>query len=108
MIRRFIAWLTQLFKTRPAYKLKVEADVPDRTDASTVHLVGENGIYWLAVMKCPCGCGSVIQLPLSGDDGPRWSVTGTLSAPTLTPSVHRTAGCRSHFILRRGSVTWCR
>lgn len=108
MIRRFIAWLAELFALGRAYKLKVEGDVPDRTEARTVHLVGENGSYWLAVMECPCGCGQSIQLPLSGDDGPRWSVSGTPRAPTLTPSVHRMTGCRSHYILRRGKVIWCR
>jgi hypothetical protein len=108
VIRRFIAWLTQLFAAGPAYRLKVNVEVPDFTDAKTVHLIGENASYWLAVMQCPCGCGNVIQLPLSGDDGPRWSVSGTRSAATLSPSVHRTTGCRSHFILRRGNIIWCR
>lgn len=107
MIRRFVAWLLGLFTFEPTYRLKVDGDVPEQTEPRTLHLVGENGSYWLALMPCPCGCGQTIQLPLSGDDGPRWSVSGTPRAPTLTPSVHRTTGCRSHFILRRGKVIWC-
>jgi hypothetical protein len=108
MTRRFIAWLVGLFTLGSAYKVKVEADVPDRAEPRTVHVIGENRSYWLAMMRCPCGCGHDIQLPLSGLDGPRWSISGTPKAPTLTPSVHRMSGCRSHFVLRRGNVIWCR
>ncbi|MBV8646333.1 DUF6527 family protein [Paludibacterium sp.] len=108
MIRRFINWLRGLFGRAATYRIQVLADVPDRVDDRTLYVIGERQNYWLAIMRCPCGCGAEIQLPLSGSDGPRWTVSGTPKAPTLTPSVHRTKGCRSHFFMRGGTIIWCR
>jgi hypothetical protein len=109
VIRRFLAWLGGVLGLGAVtYRMTVEPDVPDQIAPRRLYVVGDTGQYWLAAMKCPCGCGADIQLPLSGDDGPRWSVEGAADAPTLRPSVHRTTGCRSHFILRRGKVVWCR
>lgn len=109
MIRSLLAWLGgALGLGTPAYRMTVEPDVPDRIAPKRLYVVGDPGHYWLAVMKCPCGCDSDIHLPLSGDDGPRWSVDGAKDRPTLRPSVFRTTGCRSHFVLRRGRVVWCR
>jgi Family of unknown function (DUF6527) len=69
--------------------------------------VGE-GAPWLAALACPCGCGEVIHLSLLKRDSPRWSFheedDGTI---TLSPSVWRSRGCKSHFFLRRSTITWC-
>ncbi|MGY3858930.1 DUF6527 family protein [Aeromonas hydrophila] len=60
-------------------------------------------------MVCPCGCGDLIQLSLASNGHPRWVVDeGVRRAASLHPSIHRTAGCRSHFFLKQGKVIWCR
>ncbi|WP_236819161.1 DUF6527 family protein [Alicyclobacillus ferrooxydans] len=60
-------------------------------------------------MLCPCGCGEVLHMSLHPDGRPRWELTrhpdGTVS---LSPSVWRKVGCRSHFFLERGRVRWCK
>ncbi|MGC9948815.1 MAG: DUF6527 family protein [Bryobacteraceae bacterium] len=64
---------------------------------------------WSAVLLCPCGCDDRIHLSLLRDDSPRWSLrvdNGKL--PSLSPSVWRTKGCRSHFFLRQGRIDWCK
>ncbi|WP_418219703.1 DUF6527 family protein [Burkholderia territorii] len=39
---------------------------------------------------------------------PRWTLTlKRTRLPSLSPSVDRTVGCRSHFWLRRGVIQWC-
>jgi hypothetical protein len=48
-----------------------------------------------------------IALNMLPDASPRWQLHENTDGPTLSPSVLRTTGCRSHFILRRGHVTWC-
>lgn len=59
-------------------------------------------------LRCPCGCREVVMLSLSERRRPRWTLKQDwLGRPTLWPSVHRLAGCRSHFWLRRGTVEWC-
>ncbi len=83
-------------------------DFPDRLDKAKVYLAGEDQNLWAASMICPCGCGAIIRLNLLQQVRPCWSAQehsdGTL---TLTPSVWRQKGCRSHFVLREGRIRWC-
>jgi hypothetical protein len=72
-------------------------------------VAGKAGSLWCAAMLCPCGCGGGIHLSLVRGDKPSWRLDVDNSGrPTLYPSIWRTAGCRSHFLLRRGRVVWCR
>ena len=53
------------------------------------------------------GCADPIQLSLNPEGHPRWALRMSWDrAATLSPSVWRRAGCRSHFFLRRGEVEW--
>lgn len=74
-----------------------------------IYVVGEDGFFWFVAMICPCGCGEVLYMNLLRERRPSWSFSvetdGTI---TLTPSVWRQKGCRSHFYVRRGIVEWCR
>ena len=59
-------------------------------------------------LRCPCGCGDVVMLSLSESRRPRWALwRDWLGRVSLSPSVHRLEGCRSHFWLHRGTVHWC-
>jgi len=52
---------------------------------------------------CPCGCGSVGSLPVRrGFSSSIWHWDGNKEAPTLTPSVLRTSGCKWHGYLTKG------
>lgn len=77
-------------------------------EPTTLYLLGEGGQVWQAVMVCPCGCGETLHMSTLADDWPRWKVQrheeGTAS---LSPSVWRKVGCRSHFWLRQGRIDWC-
>lgn len=107
--QRSSQWLqATLRRGAPSYKAAVSDDPPDAVAAGTLHLVGERGDYWLAMMKCPCGCGSDIQLAMSANSRPRWAYSGPLGEPTLAPSVWLESGCKCHFVLRRGKVLWCK
>ncbi|WP_416235422.1 DUF6527 family protein [Nitrospirillum sp. BR 11164] len=73
-------------------------------------LVVTNGALqkW-ACFRCPCGCGERVLLSLAENRRPRWSVSvDWLGRPTLSPSINRLDGCRSHFWVRRGRIEWCR
>lgn len=80
-------------------------EIPENPDPRVVYLVGESANAWLVVMTCQCGCRDPIYLSLVPDDCPTWEIErhrdGTVS---LSPSVHRTRGCRSHFWVRRGQI----
>ena len=95
-------------RTPRPLKTAVVEDLPEKPLPSTVYLVGEGEYLWSVAFVCPCGCGELVQLNLLPDARPRWSAErhpdGTVS---VSPSVWRVAGCRSHFFLRRGRVEWC-
>lgn len=103
--RRLWAWCSF---SKPKWKGIYVDDVPESLRECCVYLIGENGQLWQVAMLCPCGCSAVIQLCVLPDSRPCWAVTmhadGTVS---LSPSVWRTTGCRSHFFLRGGRIDWC-
>lgn len=82
-------------------------DFPEQPQSYTLYLIGQPGREWLAGLVCPCGCGDFIELVLEGNR-PRWRLLISLDDnPTLSPSVHRSVCCRSHFFLEDGLVLWC-
>lgn len=100
-------WVRDVFR-RPLTAEAAE-DLPDTILDGKVYLIGDEDMPWSAAMRCPCGCSEVIRLSLIPDDKPRWKATvlGD-STVTLAPSVWRTKGCKSHFILRQGKVIWAK
>jgi len=81
-------------------------DIPVQVSPGYLYLVGEDDDYWAATMLCPCGCGDTITLNLIGSH-PVWcTVTGQSGMVSLHPSIHRQTGCRSHYWIRDGIVSW--
>jgi Family of unknown function (DUF6527) len=73
-----------------------------------LHVVGNRQYQKWALLRCPCDCGETIMLSLSTKKRPRWTVAiDWLGRPTVQPSIRQTAGCYSHFWLRRGRLDWC-
>lgn len=102
--RKFKAWAL------PARKLQiVEGDsLPAVLPYRDITLAREGGEDWCVGMRCPCGCGQIIELLLVQEASPRWSLKiGVYGLPTLAPSVWLQTGCRAHFWLRGGRVEWC-
>lgn len=94
-------------KLKPYRSVRVE-EMPDTVKPLTVYLCGEGKYLWAAAMICPCGCQEVINLNLLKTVRPRWDVQEhTDGTVTLTPSVWRQKGCRSHFYLSHGRIDWC-
>jgi hypothetical protein len=61
-----------------------------------------------ALFDCPCGCGEVVAINLDPRTGLAWRLRIDEGGATLMPSVWRTTGCRSHFIVWRSGIWWCR
>ncbi len=61
------------------------------------------------VFNCPCGCRQVggLDFDLPGVPSPKWQWDGNEAKPTLTPSIHRTNGCRWHGFLTNGVFREC-
>ncbi len=83
------------------------SDIPREILDERVYIVGDDGKKWLAIMICPCGCKTNIQLSLLKEVRPRWRVQFTnKKRVTIRPSIRRTTGCKSHFNLINGRVHW--
>ncbi len=92
----------------PLYRVVHLSEDPDELLPGTLYAIGENGHLWHVALACPCGCGATIALNVLSDASPCWRLYEGSDGPTLSPSVWRTTGCKSHFILREGRVMWCR
>lgn len=108
----FYNWFRKIIRNQapkgPRFKLRRVDNLPRSLRANTLYLVGDDECSWVAGMQCPCGCKETIQLNLVTDTSPCWKLRlGRKGELSLTPSVWRTVGCRSHFILHRSRVRWC-
>jgi Family of unknown function (DUF6527) len=116
----FIVWLWSLLvlgfeklfglvsQKAAAFTYEVVDDVPEELKPRRVYLVGEGKNLWAAAMVCPCGCNEKIELNLLKGTRPCWHAEPHGDGlVTLSPSVWRKKGCKSHFILQRGQIIWC-
>lgn len=101
-------WFRLVVDTQRRFTSMRVEDLPDVLQEGVVYLVGDAPKPWSASLICPCGCGTTISLSLVPDDEPRWQVTATGARITLRPSIWRTKGCKSHFIISGGRVHWAR
>lgn len=58
------------------------------------------------IMLCPDGCGERLVVNLDPRVGPAWRYYEKKKQVTLFPSIWRSSGCRSHFILWRDAIYW--
>lgn len=110
-LRDFGRWLVRsLFggPTSTTFRSVLVDELPDKLESRVMYCLG-SGTPWSAALICPCGCGVLIQLSLLKQERPHWDLAlATDGTPTLAPSVWRTAGCKSHFLLKKGEVIWCK
>jgi hypothetical protein len=108
IVSRVGFWLQDKYFARwGRYSVIEDSDLPDEAFPGKLYLVGEHGRYWIAAMRCPCGCGTLLEMNLLADCEPVWSIKVDAAAPTLHPSVWRKDACQAHFYLRNGRVVWC-
>ena len=91
------------------YSIKYVSDNPDynKIKKGEMIIVGGKGYVKWAYFNCPSGCGDIIVLPLTKSKGPNWKLkVNKIGQPTLSPSVWKTDGCKSHFFVRKGKVIW--
>jgi len=70
-------------------------------------IVERGGVRRQLVMRCPDGCGEVLSVNLDARSGPAWRLYKKRGLWSLFPSIDKTSGCLSHFILWNGRVLWC-
>ncbi len=97
-----------LWPPKPFRAIKVD-ELPGFLDKQSLYLVGEGNYIWFVAVMCPCKCGEVIKISLMASSHARWQLTeysdGTIS---LYPSIWRTIGCKSHFVIQKSLIAWCK
>lgn len=84
-------------------------EFPENIEENCIYITHEEGALCYLMMKCPCGCGADIDLSLLKGLKPRWSVEfNTKGTISITPSIWRKRGCKSHFFYKKGTVIWCK
>ncbi len=62
--------------------------------------------YKTAMHKCCCGCGKEVATPLLPTD---WKLYTHGASVSLEPSIGNwNFECKSHYVIRRNQVLWCR
>jgi len=94
---------------KPDFDIQRVGDMPDQAtiQAGIITVVG--GADWAkwVLFKCPCGCGEVLTLSLMKSFKPRWRLKiDKKNRITLSPSVWKKDGCRSHFYIRKSKLKW--
>lgn len=109
-IKNFMVWFFQplscLFD-KPYYVEFLE-DPVDSPQKKVLYVVGTEDEPWQVEFLCPCGCKDKIILPVNDNTSPRWIIEIISNIPTLSPSIWRSKGCKSHFFLRYGKIQWCK
>lgn len=60
------------------------------------------------IFQCPCGCGDLLVINVDRKLRQAWRLRRDADGLSLIPSVWRTSGCESHFILWQNRIWWCR
>lgn len=108
---RLFVWLRHAWQAHgPRRRIRIVSgdSLPKHLPLRDLILASDDGEDWCVGFRCPCGCGETIELLVVDEARPRWDVRIHRDRPTLSPSVWRKAGCRSHFWVRDGRIVWCK
>ena len=87
----------------------VFSDVPPLVSAmreNELTVVDRKYMKWI-FLRCPCGCGDLLNLSLMASHDPNWKLKlDYLNRPTIYPSIWKKDGCESHFWITKGKIHW--
>ena len=107
MIKNIVKYIIAKFQP-PRYKTIYLTELPDKIKKNKIYIIGENSYLWEAAMLCPCGCNEILHMSLHEEGRPKWDVVNLGSRYiSLTPSILRKTGCKSHFFFESGFIKWC-
>ena len=87
----------------------IEGDsLPENMPIRSIVVAVEGEEIWCVGLKCPCGCGYTIELPIIKEARPRWDLNiNSQNQISLFPSIFPKKGYKSHFWIKNGKITWC-
>lgn len=108
MVRNLWSLLLKLIRQTSKYRKIVYLDRQPYSGVyyKTLYAVMAEGIPKWLLLRCPCGCGEILKLPLMTNHNPHWQITNGKDGLTVFPSVNVTDNCLSHFWIRDNHVNW--
>ena len=91
------------------FKIRFVSENPSKEDIveNTITIVGGKNFRKWAYLRCPCGCGDILMLSLLKETTPNWNLKiDRYGRPSITPSIWKTDGCKSHFFIKKGKLKW--
>lgn len=99
--------IRERLKPRRRVVIKVGDLLPSKLPRHDLILLQDGGENWSVGFLCPCGCGDTVELLLLPNVKPRWDIrVDARRRPTLTPSIWKSTGCKSHFWVMDGKIIW--
>jgi hypothetical protein len=90
-----------------AYKWHIVADEPSAIKDKCIFIIKDGQEADTLIFICPCGCKAVIHLNLLPDTKPKWNYQiSENKSISITPSIWRKIGCKSHFFIRNSKAIW--
>jgi hypothetical protein len=106
-MNKFFNWIARLCKRRPNYTYEFVTELPEKFKERQIYICEHEGFAWQLNFLCPCGCKVLLYVNLLEDSKPYWrfciNKKGQIS---ISPSLHRKVGCKSHFFVRNGKIEW--
>jgi hypothetical protein len=106
MVRNML-WTHKMFQ----YKVEIISDNPnpDNLINDIIYIVVDKNHAKWAYLKCPSGCNEIIMLSLNIKEFPSWCVKqDKFGRASITPSIRKLDGCKSHFLIKKGKLIWAR
>jgi hypothetical protein len=96
------------FAISPKFHFEKVKDLPVQIPEWNIFIIADGICPDSLAFKCPCGCDTTIFLNLLFDAKPRWKYYITKKGNiSISPSVWRKVGCKSHFYIRESRISWC-
>ncbi len=107
-MRSLLVWFRLIPKPDFYVKFVSIHPSPEEIRSGQMIVVGDRKFKKWVCLQCPDGCGENVLLSLSQSRRPSWEVSADwLGRPTVSPSVRKLDGCKSHFWVRQGKIDWC-
>jgi hypothetical protein len=89
------------------YKYSIARPTVDQLKDKEIIIVSYEKFKKWAFLRCPCGCNETILISLMPNQLPNWKATiDKYNRITLSPSIRKNDGCRSHFFVKKGKIIW--
>ena len=111
IIKKIISLIRRIFGLKQKEKYFSVVEIDDiqniKLKPNCLYIEKRGGKNRWLYLLCPSGCGETLSVNLMQSISPFWTLTrNTDNTATLSPSIDKTDGCKSHFFIRNSQIQW--